>query len=290
MTLRVALVGCGHMGTRHAAVIARDPSCELAVAVDVVPERARRMADTFGGRVADRVPSQVDAVVIATPTTTHADVAEPLLSRGQWCLVEKPLAHSVEAAGALANERCRVGHIERFNPAVRAAGQLRPHMVQGRREAPRTGRSEDVDVVFDLMIHDLDLVLGWMRSDASVSWLDASGVAVRGTQVDTASVRFRSTCGLTASLLASRTAERRRRVVRCYEPGRSTELDLLGGRAFLDGQECRAPDERDALTAQWDAFTAAIGGATEHGVPAAQGLRAVRLAVDVQLAMREATR
>ncbi len=277
-TLRVALVGCGHMGSRHAAVIASDPGCELAATVDLVPERARGVSERFGGRAVDRVPDDVDAVVVATPTVTHAEVAGPLLERGVWCLVEKPLAHSRPAAEGLDHERCVVGHIERFNPAVRAAGPLAPRMVEAWRIAPPTGRSGDVDVVLDLMIHDLDLVLGWMSPEAGIAWLDAAGVGVDG--IDTASVRLRSTCGLTATLLASRVAGHKQRLVRCYEPGRTTSLDLLAGRAAIEGAEQPLDDPRDALTAQWHAFTGAVRG-QQARVPGRAGVRAVALAEQI---------
>ncbi|HHO53900.1 MAG TPA: Gfo/Idh/MocA family oxidoreductase [Deltaproteobacteria bacterium] len=287
--LRIALVGCGRMGQRHAAVIAADPRCTLAITLDRIGERAEQVAERFGARRVDHVPQQIDAVVVATSTTSHGEVAGPLLARGLWCLVEKPLAHSSAVARALASPRCVVGHIERFNPAVRAAGQLSPRVVEARRTAPPTGRSADVDVVLDLMIHDLDLVLGWMAPGATIAWLDAVGVAVQGSAIDTASVRLRSSCGLTASLLASRVAEQRRRQVRCYAPGRYVELDLVSGRATIEGSEHTLDDPRDALTTQWQAFTSAVRGVRPSAAPGEDGLAAVRLAEQIQSVIRESS-
>lgn len=285
--LRIALVGCGSMGRRHAAVIDADPGCTLAVTLDRIPQRAEQVAERFGARTARQVPRQIDAVVVASCTSSHAEVAGPLLARGLWCLVEKPLAHSARAARALASPRCVVGHIERFNPAVRAAGRLEPEAVEARRVAPPTGRSTDVDVILDLMIHDLDLVLGWMAPGATIDWLDAEGSAVRGSAVDTASVRLRSSCGLTASLLASRVARRRQRRVRCFVPGRYTELDLVSGRATVEGAEQPLDDPRDALTTQWQAFTDAVRGARPSAASGEEGLAAVRLAEQIQSVLRE---
>ena len=206
----VAVVGCGHMGARHAAVLARDPRCRLVSCVDILPERARELVSRFGGEASESVPSGVDAVIVATPTLTHEEVAAPLLERGLWCLVEKPLVPTPAAASRLLSPRLVVGHIERFNPAVRAAGVLRPRYLEARREAPPTGRSADIDVVLDLMIHDLDLLLHWCEPGASVEVVDAVGV---GEPVDTASVRLRTSDGLTATLVASRVAAKRARWV-----------------------------------------------------------------------------
>jgi Ni2+-binding GTPase involved in maturation of urease and hydrogenase len=204
-------------------------------------------------------------------------VALPLLARRQWCLVEKPLAHTLAAARALVDPRCRVGHVERFNRAVRAAGPLRPVVVEGRRIAPPTGRGLDVDVVLDLMIHDLDLVLGWTGVGA-VAWVDAAGV-VHGRLVDTASVRLRTTSGLTASLVASRVAAERQRVLHCYEPGRCTRLDLLAGVATRGTELLPVDDPRDALRCQWEGFTAAVrGDGAAPGATGVDGLGAVALA------------
>ncbi len=285
-SLDVALVGCGHMGRRHAAVIASDPGARLVATVDVIGSRAEATASRFGGRAEAVVPATVDAVVVATPTSTHVQIAAPLLDRGQWCLVEKPLATGAERARALASERCAVGHVERFNPALRAAGWLRPRVVEARRIAPPSGRSLDVDVVMDLMIHDLDLVLEWMAPGATVTSIDAAGVSVGGRHLDAASVRLRSSCGLTASMLASRVAGHRERLVRCYEPGRYTELDLLAGRARVQGRLVAPPTPDDALTAQWRAFTDTVRGARHsRAAPSTAGLRAVALAERILQAM-----
>lgn len=285
--LRVALVGCGAMGSRHARVIASDPRSELAVAIDVLPERAEAVARATGARVERAVPHEVDVVVVATPTTTHHAVAGPLLDRGQWCLVEKPLAGSLDGALRLRSERCAVAHVERFNPAVRSAGALRPQVVEARRISPPTGRGTDVDVVLDLMIHDLDLVLAWAAPGSEVAWVDAAGVAVMSEGVDTASVRFRTSCGITATLLASRVAEHRQRVVRCYERGRYTVLDLLAGAAHRDGRELERDDPRDALTCQWEAFSGAARGERALEATGEAGLRAVELAERIRSAIGE---
>jgi predicted dehydrogenase len=280
----VAVVGCGHMGRHHARVVASHPGCRLVAAVDVLSERAREVAERFGTEAADTVPDGVQAVIVATPTATHLDVAGPLLAQGRWCLVEKPLADNAARAAQLRSPRLAVGHVERFNPAVRAAGPMKPRYVEARRLAPPTGRSQDVDVVLDLMIHDLDLVLQW--SSGEVEWFDAVGVAVNGPRLDTASVRLRTTDGITASLVASRVASAPERVVRVFEPGRYTRLDLMSGKAERKGS-IAAADPRDALTAQLDAFLAAVRGEQPVSVDFSAGCRAVDLAERIGFAIAE---
>lgn len=279
MTIDVAIVGCGYMGRNHARVIGEHPGCRLVAAVDIVPERAWELASRFGAEARTTVPDGVDAVVVATPSSTHSEVAGPLLEQGRWCLVEKPLASTAEAALLLRSPRLAVGHIERFNPAVRAAGEMRPRYVEARRLAPPTGRSKDIDVVLDLMVHDLDLLLQW--SAGEVEWFDAVGVAVTGPHVDTASVRIRTSDGMTASLVASRVATEPERTVRVFEPGRYTLLDLRSRRALRRGGPLAELGTTDALTAQWDAFMAAVRGERPVTVDFDAGRRVVELAEQI---------
>ncbi len=279
--IRVALVGCGHMGRHHARVVAADPGCELVAAVDLVRERAAEVVRRFGGRVAERVPSNAHAVIVATPTHSHVEVARPLLDRGAWCLIEKPLAPDVQQARELASPRCAVGHSERFNPAVRAAGDMRPQMLTVTRQVPPTGRSLDIDVVLDLMIHDLDLLLHWLPAGAEVAWLHALGESAipAGEGVDVAAAWLRTLDGSKANLFASRCGTTTIRRVQAVEDGRRTELDLLTGEARREGHPLARVDDRDALMAQWDAFTAAIRADCPPTVHAGSaGLAALELA------------
>ncbi len=268
------------MGRRHAATVARDPGARLAVTVDIVHDRAEALAREYGARAASEVPATVDVAIVATPTRTHAEVAAPLLARGVHCLVEKPLAPTVAAARDLAHERCFVGHVERFNPALVEAGPLSPQVVVGRRVAPPTGRGGDVDVVLDLMIHDLDLLLHW-GGDEHWQVVDAKGIAGAG-QVDTAAVQLRSDGGRTASLVASRVATSRERILQCYEPGRYTRLDLVHGTCHQLPPRAAAPPSaaRDALGAQWAAFRSALATPSHAGLRAVQLAEAIREVLD----------
>jgi predicted dehydrogenase len=271
------------MGRHHARVIAADPRCRLVAAIDINPERSAAIAARYGAEAVDVVPDGVEVVVVATPTVTHVEVARPLLAEGRWCLVEKPLAETSLAAARLPPARLAVGHVERFNPAVRAAGALRPLYVEARRTTPPTGRSLDIDVVLDLMLHDLDLLLVWSGSE--IVAIDAVG-STAGGRLDAANVRVRLADGTTASLVASRVADVAERYVRVVEEGRRTELDLLAGRAMRDGRVLEH-DGRDGLTAQWQAFVAAVQGKAPIAVDAAAGWRAVAVAERVRAAVVE---
>lgn len=248
--IRVALVGCGHMGRLHARTITAHPDCQLVTAVDVRRERAEKIRADHGAAVSDDA-GDADAVVIATPPGTHAELARRYLAEGRWVLVEKPLATSAADARALDGPRLCVGHLERFNPAIRALGPVRPRRVAARRQGPRSGRSEDVDVVLDLMIHDLDLVLSWAA--------DARVVGAAGDR-DTATAVLAGD-GLEASLYASRASEDRVRTVQVD----GIELDLLRG--TVDGSAAPGPD---ALTCQWQAFLDTMAGKprVDAGYPA----------------------
>jgi predicted dehydrogenase len=281
----VAVVGCGHMGNHHARTVAEHPDCRLIATVDSDMSRASLLAERYGSAAHQQVPDGVDAVIVATNTYAHEEVAMPLLKAGRWCLVEKPLALTPKSASAMLADRLAVGHIERFNPAIRAAGLMKPRYVEALRLAPPTGRSRDTDVIFDLMIHDLDLMLNWAAGE--IEWIDAVGLAVEGEQLDTCSVRMRWECGLTASLVASRVSSLPTREVRVFEEGRYTFLDMVQGIAKRNGVAISSNgDSRDALTAQLDDFVAAIRGEKSVAVTGASGVRAVTLAERIRSAVK----
>jgi predicted dehydrogenase len=168
--LRVAVIGAGRMGTHHARVYASLPDCELVAVLDKHIERARKVAGEFGGQAAARLDDltrEIDAVSVAVPTVYHAEVAIPLLERGIPVLVEKPMAPDTKSARQLLDAARRhscllqVGHSERFNPVVQAMLRMdvRPRFIETQRVSPFTFRSADIGTVFDMMIHDIDIVL-----------------------------------------------------------------------------------------------------------------------------------
>ncbi len=232
--LRVAVVGVGHLGRHHARVLASLPEVRLVGVVDTNTSRAAEVAQANGTAVIASVrdlPGAVDAVSVAVPTETHAAVAIPLLEAGIDVLVEKPMTRSLNEADALIAAAANsgrvlgVGHIEHFNPAVEAA---RPHIHDPRFiEVHRLGtfpeRSLDIDVVFDLMIHDIGLVLELVGSE--VVGIEAVGVPVLTPRVDIANARLKFANGCIANLTASRISRDQVRKIRFFQKNTYLSID-----------------------------------------------------------------
>ncbi|HNQ24485.1 MAG TPA: Gfo/Idh/MocA family oxidoreductase [Phycisphaerae bacterium] len=232
--LRVAVIGGGHMGRHHVRVYSQLPQCQLVAVVDKDLERARTLAEQHGGiavtRLAD-VPGKLDAVSVAVPTVYHAEVVVPLLEQGVSVLVEKPLAPDVASARRLleaarsSSAVLQVGHSERFNPVVQALLRLgvQARFVEAHRISPFTFRSADVSVVFDMMIHDIDIVLHLAQEREYT--VDAVGVNVLGSCDDVANARVRFANGVVANLTASRLALKTERKIRVFCPTAYVSMD-----------------------------------------------------------------
>lgn len=232
--LRTAVIGVGHLGKEHARILAGLPEVELVGVADVNAAQAEAVAVRCGTRghgdfhalIAD-----IDAAIVAVPTTFHHAVASDLLRRGISLLVEKPLAATLEEAEelvALAEQHgaiLQVGHIERFNPAFEELQRrpLQPKYIEVERLGPFSGRSMDTGVVLDLMIHDLDLLLALVRSP--VRTVDALGVSLFGPHEDVANVRLRFANGCVANVTASRASTTPVRQLRAWAPEGYVRLD-----------------------------------------------------------------
>ena len=272
--MRVAVLGCGHMGRIHAE--------KLAGAVDlVVVDPAGVPSHLPQGKL----PEELDAAIIAVPASLHAEVAIPLLERGVPCLIEKPLASTAQEARRLARyPHCSVNHQERFNPAVRALpADLRPRYVRVERLAAPSGRGFDVDVVHDLMIHDLDLLLH--LAGGVVTDLRAVGVPVLGEGLDVAEVWLETSTGCVGTLTASRISRGPSRRFRLMDPGRYFSLDLgeqtVSTVRLGDGElqpEALEVSPGDAIEAVHAAFFAAVRGEGDYPCPASEAAIAVALA------------
>lgn len=233
-SLRVAVVGAGAFGRNHVRAISEMEGVELAAIVDLDTNKAAALAAEFSGTAIPEVgeiAGQVDAAVVATPTVTHEALATRLLEAGIDVLVEKPIADSSSAGERLtrlAQERDRilqVGHLERFNPAVTALeGALTvPLFFEVHRLSLFTPRSLDVDVVLDLMIHDLDIVLSFTKTMPEE--IRAAGISVLSNRVDIANVRLAFAGGCVANLTASRVSTEKVRKLRLFQPGEYISLD-----------------------------------------------------------------
>ncbi len=234
VTLRVAVIGVGHLGKHHARILSSLPGVELAAVADTNRTRAEEIAAANGTRAvfdAHELLGQVDAVTIAVPTELHRDIALPFLKAGVPVLVEKPMARTLEEADQLieaaadAGVVLAVGHTERFNPALAAARPLitDPRFIEVHRLGTFPERSLDIDVVFDLMIHDLDVVLSMVDSD--VESLEAVGVPVITNRVDIANARLRFANGCIVNLTASRISRDRVRKIRFFQPSAYVSID-----------------------------------------------------------------
>jgi predicted dehydrogenase len=234
MALRIAVIGVGHLGKHHARILASLPGVELVAVVDTNRARAEEIAASHGTQAlfdARHLDGRVDAVTVAVPTAIHRDIALPFLDAGIAALVEKPLARSLAEADELitaagrSNAILAVGHTERFNPAVAAAQRLLtdPRFIEVHRLGTFPERSLDIDVVFDLMIHDLDVVLSLVASE--VAAVDAVGVPVLTSRVDIANARLRFVNGCIVNLTASRISRDRVRKIRFFQPAAYVSID-----------------------------------------------------------------
>jgi predicted dehydrogenase len=296
--VRVGVVGVGALGQHHARVYATLAGARLAGVYDIDPARAADVAGRHGGRVFEHLRDlldEVDAVSVAVPTVDHHRVARVLLDAGKDVLVEKPMTTTVGEAEDLirvAAERkavLQVGHIERFNPAVDVlkATVARPRFIEVHRLGSFSPRSLDIDVVLDLMIHDLDIILTLDGSEAVQ--VDAVGVPVLTPRVDIANVRLRFASGLIANLTASRVSAEKVRKFRVFSPRTYISVDFARREAqvyrLTDGEtgpeikveQTAAPDE-EPLQRQLAAFVECARSRATPVVSGADGLRALRLA------------
>jgi predicted dehydrogenase len=249
--LRMAVVGVGHLGKEHARILAGLGEVELVGVADVNREQAEAVARRLGTRAFPEhrpLLELVDAACVVVPTREHFAVASEFLRRGIPVLVEKPLAATLEQAEGLVElaERHRavlqVGHIERFNPAFEdlLRRPLQPKFITCQRQGPFTGRSADVGVVLDLMIHDLDLLLALVR--APVRRVEAVGVSLFGRHEDVASARLHFANGCVADVTASRASPTPLRCLHVWGPEGYARVDLGRRRLLLvqPSQELRA--------------------------------------------------
>jgi predicted dehydrogenase len=299
--LRAAVVGAGHLGRFHAEKYAGMPGIELAVVVDVDFERAARVAALAGSAaLADHrgLFERVDLASVVVPTRFHYPVARDLLDAGIHVLVEKPFTASVDEGrdlirrSAACGRVLQVGHIERFNPAVEALCQRvsEPRFIEAYRIAPFDDRGSDIDVVLDLMIHDIDLMLQLVRSP--IVQVDASGSAVLSSNVDIANARFRFANGCVANLTASRVGGKRERRIHVFQRDACFSADLGSRRLALHhrrdgpgGPELASRlvdlEASDPLEAEISALIDCINHGRAPPVTGSDGLLALQTAFEV---------
>src|SRR5688572_10171709 len=297
MRVRVAVIGVGHLGKHHARLYAEMSGAELLGVVDILPERAAEIAgvhqtaafadyrDLFG---------KVDAVSLAVPTMDHARIGADLLEHGIDVLVEKPLAVTLEEARLLIDTAERhgrilqTGHVERFNPVVTAAidAATEPQFFEIHRLAAFTPRSLDIDVVLDLMIHDLDIVLHLVHSP--VAEVRAVGIPILSRKADIANARVEFENGCVANLTASRVSYEKTRKLRFFQPHDYISVDyatqtgvmvsLRMGRVIERKLE---PPVGEPLKIELESFVNTVRTRSAPVVSGEDGLRALELAIRI---------
>ena len=322
------MIGAGHMGRHHARIYGELPGCELVAVVDKDLDKAQKVAEQCGTSPyasTAELRGQIDAATVAVPTVYHAEVAIPLIERGVAVLVEKPLAPDSRAAKQLLDASRRhgcllqVGHSERFNPVVQAMLRMEvtPRFIETHRISPFTFRSADIGVVFDMMIHDIDIVLHLVKQrDYTV---DAVGVSVLGATEDVANARIRFADGTVANLTASRLALKTERKIRVFAPTAYLSMDyhkksgvaiklkdnldlirMAKERNFEDLSQMQGldfssmmhiepleVDDVEPLRAEIESFLASVREGSAAAVSAEDGYAAVELAEHITSAVRQ---
>jgi predicted dehydrogenase len=299
--LRVAVIGVGHLGQHHARLLASMDNVELVGICDINRARADEIGTKFGAPVfedARELLGQVDAVTVAVPTVAHVHVALPFLQSGVATLIEKPIAASVADADRLVDAAERggatlaTGHTERFNPAVAAALPLisEPRFIEIHRLGTFPERSLDIDVIFDLMIHDLDLLVSVVRSE--VTDIEAVGVNVLTPKADIANARLRFASGCIANVTASRISRERVRKARFFQNDAYVSIDYAaqelevfrlvknGPRPLIHGGRIEVTNE-EPLRRELVDFVEAVRSGRTPGVTGRDGRVALELATRV---------
>jgi predicted dehydrogenase len=302
--IRTAVIGVGYLGRFHAQKYAALPNSQLVGIADPAPAARSAVAAELGVAAhADyrELLGSVDAVSIVTPTASHYAVAKAFLEAGASVLVEKPMTVTIEEGEGLidiaaqAKRILQVGHLERFNAAVLAVQPALtiPRFIESARLAPFKHRGTDVDVVLDLMIHDIDLILSIVRSP--VVSVDAIGSSVFSKEIDIANARLRFANGCVANATASRVSLKTERKLRLFQDDAYMSLDLQqkiltvirkGAGVGADGMPQVAIDENtyeqgDALRSEIEAFLEAVSSGTPPAVSGEDGLLALRTAVSI---------
>jgi len=311
--IKTGVIGVGHLGRHHARWYNSLKNCRLVGVYDTDADKGRQVAGEFGVTAfaeLDEMIDRVEAASVVVPTSGHFEVARKLISRGIHCLIEKPIAVSVEQADRLVELAGQsgvvltVGHIERFNPAVMALNKydIEPRFIEAHRLAPFDPRGTDVAVILDLMIHDIELTRHFIRS--GVVRIDASAVAVVSDNADIANARLTFANGAVANLTASRISLRPMRKLRIFQKSGYFSLDLAAKRADIyrladdsstddgmriplgkSGREIiynkAGSADDDMLSMELDAFLKAIETGSPPEVTVADAAEALRIASEI---------
>ena len=301
-SLKVGVVGVGHLGSKHAEIYAAMPEVRLSAVCDIDAARAEALAKRLGCVACTdfrKIADKVAAVSLAVPTSLHAAIGVPLLRQGIHLLIEKPIAATLPKADALlraaVRSRCilQVGHVERFNAAIHAAmGYLtHPRFIEVHRLSPYPFRGTDVSVVLDIMIHDLDLILALVRSP--VRRVAALGVPVLSASEDIANARLEFASGCVANLTASRISDETVRRIRVFQEDSYLSIDYKTQTVELAHKRGQAIErvnlpvnQRPPLQEELAAFIEAVRTRRPPVVSGAEARAALALALRIEQTMR----
>lgn len=306
--IRIGVIGVGHLGKHHARIYGEMAGSiedvELSAVVDVLPSRAAEIAKPYGAEALTDYHAlfgKVDAVSLAAPTSEHGRIGLELLQNGIDVLVEKPMTSTVEESRLLIEAAARnrrilqAGHVERFNPVVRAAIEVatQPQFFEIHRLAAFTPRSLDIDVVLDLMIHDLDIVLSLVHS--MVTEVRAVGIAVLSKKADIANARVEFEDGCVANFTASRVSFEKVRKLRFFQPSDYISVDYASQTGSMVSLRMGRVTERklepptaEPLKLELESFVHCVRTRTSPIVGGEDGLRVLELAMKIneQIARR----
>jgi len=295
--VRIGIVGVGYLGTQHARILSYLEEAELKSVADIDFQKALQIGNRHGVRYFqnyEEMIDDIDAAVVATDTSAHFSVSMNLLEQGKHVLVEKPITATVEQGDQLVETAAKnnlifqVGHLERFNPAVEAVENLisEPKFIEVQRLGSFSARSLDIDVVLDLMIHDLDIILALIKDD--VVAIKSSGIHVVSEKTDIANARLEFKSGCVATLTASRVHQGKVRKLRIFEPTSYYSIDYIDQEVKIFPLDGRQTDiktmkiqKEEPLKKELKNFLDCIETGKNTKVSGAEGLRALRLAYSV---------
>lgn len=299
--VRVGIIGVGYLGTQHARILSYLEEAELKGVADVDFQKAVQIGNRHGVNYYQNYEDmldEIDAAIVSTPTSEHFAISMNLLRRGKSVLVEKPITETVEEAEELVDLARRnglilqVGHLERFNPAVEVVETLirEPRFIEVQRLGSFSARSLDIDVVLDLMIHDLDIITAMVKDEVSV--IRASGIHVLSEKIDIANARLEFKTGCVATLTASRVHQGKVRKLRIFEPTVYYSIDYIDQEVKVFPLNGRQTDiktlkiqKEEPLKKELRNFLDSVRTGRVSKVSGEEGLRALRLAYSV---LREA--
>ncbi len=295
--VKVGIIGVGYLGTQHARILSYLEKAELIGVADIDFKKAMVIGNRHGVKYYDKYENmldEIDAGIVATPTSEHFDISMRLLKEGKSVLVEKPITETVDQAEELVSVAdkngliLQIGHLERFNPAVEALEDLisEPKFIEVQRLGSFSARSLDIDVVLDLMIHDLDIIMALIKDEVKV--IRSSGIHVLSDKIDIANARLEFASGCIATLTASRVHQGKVRKLRIFEPTSYYSIDYIDQEVKIFPLNGRQTDiktlkikKEEPLKKELQNFFRCIIDGKKRKVTGEEGLRALRLAYSV---------